>query len=80
MPDMSTTEAAAYLAEHGYTVHSKRDGTDTLPNATTIKQWCERKKIKARKSGWVWLVDKTDLDRLIANELANKGGSEGSEG
>lgn len=72
MPDMTTTEAAVYLTERGYTVHSKRDGTDTQPNATTIKQWCERKKIKARKSGWVWLVDKKDLDRLIANAIANK--------
>lgn len=65
MPDMSTTEAAEYLASHGYTVHSKRDGTDTQPNATTIKQWCLRGKIKARKSGWVWLVDREDLDGLI---------------
>lgn len=65
MPDMTTTEAAVYLAERGYTVHSKRDDTDTAPNATTIKQWCLRGKIKARKSGWVWLVGKRELDKLI---------------
>lgn len=65
MPDHTTTSAAQYLAEHGYIVHSKRDGTDKAPNGTTIKQWCERGKIPARKVGWVWLIDQEELDRIL---------------
>lgn len=65
MPEMTTTEAAAYLAEKGYTVHSKRDGTDKPPNSTTVKQWCLNGRIEARKSGWVWLIEKGNLDRLL---------------
>lgn len=65
MPDMTTTAAAAYLAAHGFTVRSKRDGTDKPPNSTTVKQWCERGKIEAWKSGWVWLVSQQSLDALL---------------
>lgn len=65
MPDMTTSAAADYLAAHGYTVRSKRDGTDKPPNSTTVKQWCERGKIEARKSGWAWLISKRELDRFI---------------
>lgn len=68
MPDMTTTAAAEYLASHGFTVRSKRDGTDKPPNSTTVKQWCERGKIEARKSGWAWLVSQGDLDKLIAEK------------
>lgn len=63
--DYTTSSAAIYLAEHGYTVRSKRDGTDKAPNATTIKQWCERGKIKARKAGWVWLIPQGALEELV---------------
>lgn len=66
MPDHTTTSAAAYLAERGYTVKSKRDGTQQSPTSTTIKQWCERGNIKARKAGWVWLINQATLDELIA--------------
>jgi hypothetical protein len=68
MSDMTTTAAAEYLAAHGYTVRSKRDGTNKAPNSTTIKQWCERGKIEARKSGWAWLVSRDTLDELIRNK------------
>lgn len=68
MPDMTTSAAAEYLTAHGYTVRSKRDATDKAPSSTTIKQWCERGKIKARKSGWAWLVSQEDLDKLIAEK------------
>lgn len=62
---MTTTEAAAYLTERGYTVHSKRDNSDRPPPSELIKRWCEQGKIKGRKSGWVWLVEQEDLDRLL---------------
>lgn len=65
MPDHTTTSAAAYLTERDYTVHSKRDGTDTPPSSGTVKQWCERGKIKARKAGWVWLIPQEALDALL---------------
>jgi len=71
MPEMTTTEAAAYLTERGYTVHSKRDGTDKSPPSELIKRWCIRGKLKARKSGWVWLIEKEELDRLINSKNPN---------
>lgn len=72
MSDMTTTEAAQYLAGKGYTVRSKRDGTARAPNSTTVKQWCERGNIRARKSNWAWLIAKEELDRLLAEQLKNK--------
>jgi hypothetical protein len=69
MPDHTTSSAAAYLAEHGHTVRSKRDGTENAPTAQTVKQWCERGRIKARKAGWVWLIDQTDLDKLLPDRV-----------
>lgn len=65
MPDHTTTSAAVYLTERGYTVHSKRDGTDKPPTSGTVKQWCERGKIKARKAGWVWLIAEEELEDLL---------------
>lgn len=65
MPDMTTTEAAQYLASKGYTVRSKRDGTDKPPASELVKRWCEQGKVKARKSGWVWLIPQEELDKLI---------------
>lgn len=73
VPDHTTTSAAAYLTERGYKVHSKRDGTDTPPSPTTVKQWCERGKIEARKAGWVWLIEQNELDRLLTPPLRSAG-------
>jgi hypothetical protein len=67
MPDHTTTSAALYLKERGYTVKSKRDGTELPPSSGTVKQWCERGKIKARKAGWVWLIAEEDLAVLVDN-------------
>lgn len=65
MPDMTTTEAAAYLAAHGYTVHSKKTGADRPPASELVKRWCIVGKLKARKSGWVWIISQRELDRLL---------------
>jgi hypothetical protein len=65
--EMTTTEAAQYLTERGFTVHSKRDGTDKPPPSELIKRWCIRGKVKARKSGWVWLIEQEELDRFLEN-------------
>jgi hypothetical protein len=69
--DLTTTEAAAYLAEHGYTVHSKKAGTDKPPASELIKRWCESGKLKARKTNWIWLISKRELDRLIETNVAS---------
>lgn len=66
--EMTTTEAAQYLKERGFQVHSKRNGTDAPPAAELIKRWCIRGKLKARKSGWVWLIPKEELDKLVPTE------------
>lgn len=76
MPDHTTTSAAAYLTERGYTVHSKRDGTDTPPSSGTVKQWCERGKIPARKAGWAWLISQDELDKLLPPPPRSQGGTE----
>lgn len=68
MPDHTTASAAAWLAEHGYTAHSKRDGTDNPPSAQTVKQWCKRGKIRARKTNWAWLIDEAVLEDLIKKQ------------
>jgi hypothetical protein len=73
MPDHTTATAAAYLAERGYTVRSKRDGTENPPSAQTVKQWCERGKIKARKTNWAWLIEEEVLKNLIAKYKRDTG-------
>jgi hypothetical protein len=70
MPDYTSTEAAQYLSARGFTVHSKRDGTDRPPPSELIKRWCIRGKIKARKSGWVWLISRDELDRILETNVA----------
>jgi hypothetical protein len=66
MPDeLTTTEAAAYLAAHGYTVHSKKTGADGTPAAELVKRWCIAGKLKGRKRENRWLISKCELDRLL---------------
>lgn len=69
MPDHTTSSAAEYLKGHGYTVKSKKHGTEAPPPAELIKRWCERGKLKARKAGWSWLINQEELDRIIAADL-----------
>jgi hypothetical protein len=76
VPDHTTASAAQYLAERGYTVRSKRDGTEQAPRPDTIKHWCERGKIKGRKvSSRLWLIAEEELEKLVkkdARDTANK--------
>lgn len=67
MPDHTTTSAAAYLAEHGYTVGRGKIGGRGAPKPDTIRRWCERGKIKSRRVGYVWLIDEETLNELLAN-------------
>jgi hypothetical protein len=71
--DMTTHEAAVYLAGQGYKVKSRRDGTELSPSADTIKHWCIRGKFQgARKSGRVWLIPKNEVELLVNSELKRK--------
>lgn len=70
MPDMTTTEAAQYLAERGYTVHSKKTGADSPPAAELVKRWCIQGKLKGRKRENRWLISKRELDRFMAVNVA----------
>lgn len=77
--ELTTTEAAAYLAEHGYTVSRRRVGGSAPPSADTLKHWALAGKLTgARKRDNRWFIPKQELDRLIdenrnlANTLANK--------
>lgn len=63
--DLTTTEAAEYLAQRGYTVKRRRVGGKGPPTADTIKHWCG-KRLPARKAkGGGWLIAQEALDRLI---------------
>lgn len=64
---LSTREAAAYLAERGYTVGRRRVGGRGAPTADTIKHWCKDGKFpRVEKRGRDWYIPQADLDRLIA--------------
>lgn len=72
MPDHTTTSAAQYLAEHGYTVGRGKIGGRGAPKSDTIKRWCKNGKIKARRVGYVWLIDEKTLDDLLRKQNVNK--------
>lgn len=67
MPDMTTHEAAAYLAFAGYTVKRRRIGGEGPPSAGTIKLWCVKGKFQgARKSGRVWLIPEKEIKKMVS--------------
>jgi hypothetical protein len=69
MPDLTTTQAAIYLKDRGFTVKRRRVGGEGAPQADTLKSWCAIGKIKAVKSGHgnrsTWLIPQSELDRLL---------------
>jgi len=68
MPDdLTTTEAAALLAEHGYTVKSHRVAGDIgPPSADTIKHWALAGKLAgARKRENRWIIPRETIEELI---------------
>ena len=64
---LTTTEAARYLADHGYTVGRRRAGGKGPPSGDTVKRWCEQGKFPgARKaSGRLWLIPQAALDEFL---------------
>ena len=58
--------AALYLAERGYTVTSKKTHTIAPPKPDTIRRWCMRGELPARRLGYIWLIEQATLDALIA--------------
>jgi hypothetical protein len=71
MLDLTTTEAAAYLAARGFVVRSRRTrGVIGPPKADTIKRWCMGGKITARKvNPRLWLIPQDELDRFLAEHV-----------
>lgn len=69
MPEMTTTEAAAYLAERSYTVKRRRVGGEGPPTADTVKRWCLNGRFPgATKHGRDWSIPREDLDKLIEGD------------
>ncbi len=67
--DLTTNEAAAYLAERGYTVKRRRAGGEGAPSADTLKHWCLDGKFKgARKRDNRWFIPREELDKLLKTE------------
>lgn len=65
--DHTAQSAADYLAAHGY----KADGGGRKagkhpPSADTIRRMILSKRLPARRVGYIWLIDQTALDELIA--------------
>ena len=70
---LTTQQAAAYLAERGYTVGRRRIGGKGAPTADTIKHWCEQGKFpRVEKRGRDWYIPQEDLDRLIRSATMQK--------
>lgn len=67
MPDeLTTTEAAAYLAEQGYTVNRRRAGGSGAPSADTLKHWALAGKLTgSRKRDNRWFIPRETIEELI---------------
>jgi hypothetical protein len=64
--DLTTTEAAAYLAEQGYTVSRRRAGGSGPPTADTLKHWALAGKLTgARKRENRWFIPRRTIEELI---------------
>lgn len=63
--DHTAESAATYLAALGYTVGSRRIGGQHPPKPDTIRRWCQRGRVKARRVGYIWLIEQGELDRLV---------------
>lgn len=76
---LTTAQAAEYLREHGY--KAKRTHEPPLP--VTITHWCQKGKLKATKTNpsqrGVWLIPRSELDRLIVEQKERERGMERGE-
>lgn len=68
--DHTAESAALYLEERGYTIGSRRIGGQHPPKADTIRRWCQRGEIAARRVGYIWLIAQEELDRLMEHSHA----------
>jgi len=67
MPDeLTTKEAAAYLAAQGFTINRRRAGGSGPPSADTLKHWALGGKLAgARKRDNRWFIPKRTIEELI---------------
>lgn len=65
---LTSAAAAAYLADHGYTVKPRRKALPPgPPSVATVKLWCRGGKLAgADKFGRDWMIPVAALDALIA--------------
>ena len=64
--ELTTKEAAAYLAEQGFTINRRRAGGSGPPSADTLKHWAlAGKLIGARKRDNRWFIPKATVEELI---------------
>jgi predicted site-specific integrase-resolvase len=67
--DLTTTEAAAYLAAQGFTVKRRRVGGSGSPSADTLKHWARDGKLAgARKRENRWFIPRETIAEMVANE------------
>lgn len=67
MADHTAQSAADYLAAQGYTIEGGgRTAGRHAPPPDIIRRWCKSGKLKARRVGYIWLIEQTTLDALVA--------------
>ena len=67
IPDiLTTTEAAAYLARHGYAISRRRAGGSGPPSADTLKHWALSGKLHgAYKRENRWFIPRATIEELL---------------
>lgn len=69
--ELTTTDAARYLAERGVTVQYKRGRSSGPPKPDTIKRWLMTGKLKGRKvNPRLWLISQEELERFLGEKKA----------
>ncbi len=71
---LTSAAAAAYLAEHGYTVKPRRRALPSgPPSIDAVKCWCRKGKLAgAEKFGRDWMIPQAALDALIAAQTGGR--------
>jgi hypothetical protein len=77
---LTTTEAAALLAERGYTVSRRRAGGIGPPSADTIKHWARDGRLKgAIKRENRWFIPRETIEELIGTSQNTSQAADGTK-
>jgi hypothetical protein len=79
--EMTTTKAAAYLAEQGCTIGRPYRGGSGPISPRTLREWCRLGKLKGvTQSGHgnrsTWLIPQSELDRLLERVTREREGQD----